>query len=213
MIKGTHEAKIPRKSTWDEIYHDTHEALMVRRLSLYRFHFISAFDWEDATGEESPAGKYHFELQEVDLPYVRLDTVRSAVVAHGGNFELLDLRMDDGPYHQHIAECLRSYGSYAPLHQEDGNNWDKLTKCMKRVSREVAGSPAAYNARMTSTVNKIGNTAWDFMTGIVWNGRNRENLRTVPVLTQEYIAVLEEKLEEKDRQIVELTERLQKRVA
>ena len=204
----------PRKPTWSEIYHDGYEVLMSRQISLYRYHFISSFNWEDMTGEENTAGRYHFELVEVDLPFIRLDTVRSAIESCGdGEGDLFDRKEDQDAYHEYIAECCRSYGAYAPLEQFDGNNWNQLLAQAKKLSSHLLDDCGDHQNRMDRAVNRMGTSAWDFMTGNMWNSRNIENLRTLPAMAQEYITLLEKRLEEKDKQIEELTDRLQKRVA
>lgn len=127
-----------------------------------RYHVIrfeNCEEWGDgATG-------YHCDLQEVN---VTSDQLADALESCGWK-ELDSARLM--PEMDLVkAECLSSYGAYAPLWSESGTNAYKLIRAAKRESRLLLSDAKAYQARMDRPVNAIGSTAREYQAGDMLSG-------------------------------------------
>jgi hypothetical protein len=137
-----------------------------------RYHIIELINWEDAVGSDADGGPtYNVDLSEVDLGALSAESMRSAMECCGVDRDYLE-DLDPGQAELMIAECCHSYGCKAPLWSADGNDARKLLAEAKQESRAL-DDPDAHDRAMNRTVNAIGSTAAEYMTGDIWSALRR----------------------------------------
>jgi hypothetical protein len=117
---------------------------------------IELIDWEDATGDTSQ-GKWNVALCSVS-PAEAKDQLESAFACCA--LEDATAEVKANPIVQ--VECLKSYGVYAQLWQQSGNNYRQLLKLAREQARVVAG---LYGFYMDRPQNRIGTSGWRMQKG------------------------------------------------
>jgi hypothetical protein len=115
----------------------------------------------DLNDEEDQADKqptYVVELSMVNLNNLSEETIKSALDSCGpsGDVQITD---------EIRAFSCKQYGSCAPLGSWSGNGSKKLLREAKGEALRLARSASALRTKMRAPVNKIGQTALEFMTG------------------------------------------------
>lgn len=138
-----------------------------------RYHVIELINWEDAVGRDAEGGPtYNMDLSEIDLGAISEETIRQAIDSCGW----LD---EDDLTELAIVEACHGYGCKAPLWNEDGNNFRELMAEAKRQSREL-DDPEAHEVAMQRPVNRLGETASEFMRGDLWSALRRAKENPTP---------------------------------
>ena len=70
-----------------------------------------------------------------------------------------------------LCDLLHSYGVFAPISTEYGNNWRKLLKETKKEAKLVE---ILFGFYMDKSVNAIGSNGWDFLKGDILAGIYKE---------------------------------------
>lgn len=143
-----------------------------QRVGSGRYHIIELINWVDAVGAheaEFIGATYNVSLSEVDLLAAPDSNIDDALSSWSWTRE--DLKEYPDPALV-LAEVLYSYGNYAPLWQEDGNNYRKLLKAAKAESLSLDDGDA-YEAAMNRPVNAIGSTAREYAQGDIYSAITR----------------------------------------
>lgn len=127
----------------------------VRHIADRRYHAVRFENMEDLGCRETPdQPKYVGSLVEVNLDEVDERTVKLSCGTEVEDYDDLEL-----------AFMAVSYGSYAPLEEEGGNNGHEIVRALKRASREIESDAARHEALMNRPVNALGSTAREFARG------------------------------------------------
>jgi len=127
----------------------------LRHVADRRYHAIRFDNMDEACGSDNEGqDTYYGSLVEVDLN--EADTQAAAQ-----SWGMEDEDNDDVT----LAFMVASYGEYAPLQNESGNNGHAIIRSLKRESRELEADPEAYEAAMSRPVNALGATAREFQRG------------------------------------------------
>jgi hypothetical protein len=139
-----------------------------RHVTGRRFHFISILNWADTCGEREAAevgSTYCVDLAEVDLDEIPESEIRSSLASCGCE--------EENPSDLVRAGCCHDSGSKAPLSSVNGNNAWRLIREAKAESRAL-DDPRKHDTAMERTVNKLGSTAAEYMSGdlssALWRG-------------------------------------------
>jgi hypothetical protein len=135
----------------------------------FDFWFIlDVVNWFDAVGEREAPAKYNVSLQSVSITEAGEEELKKAFECCG--YEEEDIA--DATEEQKL-DALLSYGVYATLWSESGNNLNKL---MKEGRNQAQIASMLYGFYMDRQQNAIGNTRWDFQRGqITFNYAQRED--------------------------------------
>lgn len=128
---------------------------------------MDVLNWQDAVGEREAkevGAKYCVSLYSVSPSEAGTESLKSAFDCCGMDSE--ELRAN--PLVQ--VECLVSYGTYAQLWSENGNNINKL---MKQAREQAKLSSMLYGFMMDKPANRIGTSNWDMQRGNIMAGLNR----------------------------------------
>jgi len=121
---------------------------------------IEFINWLDATGELFDDNEFLVTINAVS-PGEAADELESAYSCNGFDDEFL--ADYEGEALEHIkVEALSTYGVYARLWQESGNDADALLKKAKQAALLVSG---LFGFFMDSPKNRIGSTGWDIIKG------------------------------------------------
>lgn len=127
----------------------------LRHVGDRRYHAIRFDNMDEACGRDNEGQpRYHGSLVEVDLDNAN---IQAAADSWG----------EDPSEHDDLALAfmVTSYGEYAPLSDEAGNNGHQIIRNLKRESREIADDSDRYEALMSRPVNGLGMTAREFQRG------------------------------------------------
>lgn len=131
-----------------------------------QFQFVELINMDEACGRDNKGEpKYAVELRFVDLNAVGEKNIQAACSCYGADNpqELAD---------DILAEFCDSYGTHAPLGSWRGNNARKLMRQAYHEANALLDS-AALESKLESTVNKIGSTAREFMSGDIFSAVQR----------------------------------------
>ena len=135
----------------------------IRHVGDRRYHAIRFDNMDEACGSDNEGqAKYHGSLVEVDLD---LANIQAAADSWG----------EDPNEHEDVwlAFMVASYGEYAPLVDEAGNNGHGIIRNLKRESREIEGDSERHEDLMNRPVNAIGSTAREFQSGDIQSALSR----------------------------------------
>lgn len=136
-----------------------------RKVGPRRWHFIELTNMDEACGRDNEGrDKYVVELSEVDLDGISAETQQSAWRSCDGDCQTTD-ETTPGERDVITAGCCFSYGAKAPLHSEETNNAHKGIRACRAESYSLTSDADAYRAAMERTVNRLGSTAREYMTG------------------------------------------------
>lgn len=157
-----------------------------RKTSENRFHIMEVMNTED--WGDSPGFKYCVDLSEIDLDMITNKMREEAKRSCGWE------GMDNNPLH--IVEMHHSYGHKAPLGEWCGNNLRKLMKNARELSQEL-DDPSIHENHMNKSVNALGSTAREFMTGDFSSGmlRGISNNDMNARITGKMYGITEEKMD------------------
>lgn len=128
---------------------------------------MDVLNWEDAVGEREAkevGATYCVSLYSVSPSEAGADSLKSAFECYGMDSE--DLKAD--PLVQ--VEALVSYGTYAQLWSQNGNN---LAKLMRQAREQARISSMLYGFYMDKPANRIGTSNWDMQRGNILAGLDR----------------------------------------
>lgn len=123
-----------------------------------QYQFVELINMDDACGRDNEGQpRYVVELRLVDLNAVGEKNIQAALRCCG---------QDEGQAlaDDIVAEFCDSYGTHAPLGSWSGNNARKLMRDAYREANALLDSEA-LETKLDSTVNRIGSTAREFMSG------------------------------------------------
>jgi len=135
----------------------------IRHVGGRRYHAIRFDNMDEACGSDNDGQpKYHGSLVEVDLD---LANIQAAADSWG----------EDPSAHADVwlAFMVTSYGEYAPLVDEAGNNGHGIIRNLKRESREIEGDSERHEGLMNRPVNAIGSTARELQSGDIQSALSR----------------------------------------
>jgi len=114
---------------------------------------LDFINMQEATGE-TDGDKYCLSIQSISPQEAGTENIKSAMRCCGiEDQEMSDLMK---------VEILSSYGVYAQLWTQSGNNYKKL---FKDAHKEVMAITSLYGFYMDKRENLIGNDGWDFIKG------------------------------------------------
>lgn len=131
----------------------------VRQVGPRAFQFVEIIDMHEASGEKE-GDRYASDVSYVDLDKLPSAEIGNAVESCGGW-----LKGEEEPNDRMLAEACDSYGLHAPLWSGSGNVRRELLRDAYRHANEYARHPDALADALGRTVNAIGSTAAEFMTG------------------------------------------------
>lgn len=138
----------------------------IRQSGARQFQVIELINMDDACGRDNEGQpKYTVELRLVDLNALSEKTIKSAMDCCG--VESLDGLTDSA-----IAELCDSYGAHAPLESFSGNNGRKLLRDAYKSANALLDESSLESA-LDRTVNKIGSSAREFMSGDIFSALQR----------------------------------------
>ena len=130
---------------------------------------MDVLNWEDAVGEREAkdvGATYCVSLYSVSPSEAGAESLRSAFKCCG--MEDLDTYTLAKPLVQ--VEALVSYGTYAQLWSQNGNN---LAKLMRQAREQARISSMLYGFYMDKPANRIGTSNWDMQRGNILAGLDR----------------------------------------
>lgn len=138
----------------------------LRHVGERRYHAIR-FDnmgehLSEAEMEADSVPTYHGSLVEVDLSVADIESAKSSWGQEDEDHEDVAL-----------AFMVASYGEFAPLSDEAGNNGYQIIRSLKRESRELEANSERYEAAMSRPVNALGATAREFQRGDMQSAMDR----------------------------------------
>ena len=132
------------------------------------YQLIEITNMDEACGRDNEGhGRYVVELSAVDLFAIPEDRIESAMASCGlSDKDLLDIEASRGLAYatMMLAEAVYSYGAKALLDSWEGNNGYVLLKQAKRRAKELK-QEVSYNSALQRPVNRLGETAHEYMTG------------------------------------------------
>lgn len=131
-----------------------------RPVAPMRFHFIELVNMDEACGSDNDGQPtYSVTLSEVDLNSL-LSGITDALHSCG-----IELPLKESISPDQVADCCRSYGLAAPLHEANTNNARRGIAECRAESYRLTRDAEAYEAAMNRPVNRIGSTAREFGRG------------------------------------------------
>lgn len=131
------------------------------------WYVMDILNWEDAVGEREAkevGSTYCVSLYSVSPSEAGAESLKSAFDCCGMDSE--ELRSN--PLVQ--VEALVTYGVYAQLWSENGNN---LAKLMKQAREQARMASMLYGFYMDRPANRIGTSNWDAQRGNILAGLAR----------------------------------------
>jgi hypothetical protein len=151
---------------------EDHGGAWYRKVSPSKFHVVRILNWMVETGEGSG---YNVHLVEVDTDDEErlksslescgysIDDDGAVYVPYSG--DVLSKPSDEETRRLIFCECMNGHGAYAPLEDENGEEFEPLFAQMVERSDELVRDPEAYEEAMNRTVNKLGSTAREYQEG------------------------------------------------
>lgn len=132
---------------------------------------IEFLNWLEETGELFDGNEFIVTIQAVSPDEAGEDSLESAYACCGFDEEFLSDYNEEALDHIKV-EALSTYGVYAQLWQESGNNADALLRRAKQAANIVS---SLFGFFMDTPKNRIGSTGWDVIKGDLLAGLNRMN--------------------------------------
>lgn len=164
-----------------DVVYDDYDGILVSKVNPDDvFHIIEWTDMNYNCGRDNIGrDRYVVNLKAVHLQEIPISELLSMARS-------MDVDLRSANNTQLAVECVR-YGLYAPLHSLGSGdakaNKDiytypemdrKLLNAAAKESIRLRKDAEAYEAKLTTTVNAIGSTAREYMTGNIYAGLNRQ---------------------------------------
>lgn len=172
-------SKAAMRKGWKAAYEDTPGGLYWRRRSEYnslQYLFAEVIDMDDACGRDNEGQpQFVWEAYLVDLSILSPEEMTRAVESGIGVGTLAEIHDKHGKqaYLDAIAEACFQYGTRGPLDSGSCSRFEWGRARAIAAADDAASTEDRLADRLDRTVNRIGSTARDFMSGDALAGLHR----------------------------------------